>query len=306
MHITFNCPSALEAYKVALDLLPQVAWTGKSIAAWHRKLVEYGSIVNGAAAYALQLGYTDTALEWLEMGWAIVWGQLHNLHSPADILSDAHPHLAERLSQVAVALGKVTSRDIDLEDFKGLTTEEIAREHHCLATEWDSLVEEVWALPGFEDFLEPKRLSSLKNVAKLGPVVLVNIAPMTCDALILCSNQDNVLHILLKDFTYEDAKNLQERLTKALSAYEKNVFMNILKKLWTCIVKPVLNGLAFLPCDSTNLPRLWWCPTGPLAFLPVHAARDYCTNEQGTKLSDYVISSYTPTLTILLDKLEKT
>ncbi|KAK0502223.1 CHAT domain-containing protein [Armillaria luteobubalina] len=61
-----------------------------------------------------------------------------------------------------------------------------------------------------------------------------------------------------------------------------------------------------MPCDTTNPPRLWWCPTGPLAFLPIHTTGDYSTNEPGTKLSDYVVSSYTPTLTILLDKLEKT
>ncbi|KAK0493948.1 hypothetical protein EDD18DRAFT_1355864 [Armillaria luteobubalina] len=109
MCITFNCPSALEAYKVALNVLPRVVWMGKSIAARHRQLADYGSAVNEAAAYALQLGYTDIALEWLEMGQAIVWGQLHNLCSPVDILSDAHPDLAERLSQVAAALEKATS-----------------------------------------------------------------------------------------------------------------------------------------------------------------------------------------------------
>ncbi|KAK0474433.1 CHAT domain-containing protein [Armillaria novae-zelandiae] len=317
--VKINCPSALEAYKVALNLLPQAVWTGKSIAARHRRLADYGSIVNEAATYVLQLGYTDTALEWLETGRAIVWGQLHNLRSPVDFLSDAHPDLMERLSQVTAALEKASSGDVNTEHFKGMTMEEIAKEHRRLATEWDGLVERVRALPGFEDFLGPKKLASLKNVAKLGPVILVNISPAGCDALILRSDLDDVLHIPLKDFTYEDAENLQKQLTKALSAYgvrtrasqpvyttsEKSIFMKVLKVLWTSIVKPVLDGLAFSPCDSTNLPRLWWCPTGPLAFLPLHAAGDYNTNKQGTKLSDYVVSSYIPTLTILLDKLEK-
>ncbi|KAK0493953.1 CHAT domain-containing protein [Armillaria luteobubalina] len=320
-HIDADCPNALKAYEAALNLLPRVAWTGKSIAARHRKLVRYGSIVNGAAAYTIQLGYANTALKWLETGPAIVWGQLHNLHSRVDDLSDAHPHFAERLSQLAFALEKATSQDVDSEDFKGLTIEEIARKHHHLASEWDSLVETVRVLPGFEDFLGPKRFSMFKKAAKLGPVILINISPTRCDALILTPDlEDAGIHIPLKDFTYDNAKNLQEQLTKALSALgvrtrasqpvhatsEKNVFMKVLKVLWTCIVKPVLDGLDFSPCDSTNLPRLWWCPTGPLAFLPIHAAGDYHTNERGTKLSDYVISSYTPTLTILSDKLEKT
>lgn len=45
--------------------------------------------------------------------------------------------------------------------------------------------------------------------------------------------------------------------------------------------------------------RIWWCPTGPLAFLPIHAAGVY---PSGPKLSDYVVSSYTPTLTALLNR----
>src|ERR1700743_2811573 len=49
-----------------------------------------------------------------------------------------------------------------------------------------------------------------------------------------------------------------------------------------------------------QLPRIWWCATGPLTFLPIHAAGVYDTNV-GNKLSDYVVPSYTPTLTAILD-----
>jgi CHAT domain-containing protein len=52
---------------------------------------------------------------------------------------------------------------------------------------------------------------------------------------------------------------------------------------------------------SQNLRRIWWCPTGPLAFLPIHAAGAYGENQVfGSKLSDILISSYTPSLTALL------
>ena len=48
--------------------------------------------------------------------------------------------------------------------------------------------------------------------------------------------------------------------------------------------------------------RIFWCPTGPLAFLPIHAAGFYdrqCS-EPGHKVFDFVVSSYIPTLSILL------
>jgi CHAT domain-containing protein len=52
----------------------------------------------------------------------------------------------------------------------------------------------------------------------------------------------------------------------------------------------------------TDLPRIWWCPTGPFAFIPIHAAGLYGEDVTlGSKLSDYAISSYTPSLTALIE-----
>lgn len=45
-------------------------------------------------------------------------------------------------------------------------------------------------------------------------------------------------------------------------------------------------------------PRLWWCPTGPFSFLPIHAAGIY-DGERQVCLSNYVTSSYIPTLDTL-------
>jgi CHAT domain-containing protein len=49
------------------------------------------------------------------------------------------------------------------------------------------------------------------------------------------------------------------------------------------------------------LPRIWWCATGPLAFLPIHAAGIYSPDAIESQIGDYVISSYTPTLSALLE-----
>jgi CHAT domain-containing protein len=56
---------------------------------------------------------------------------------------------------------------------------------------------------------------------------------------------------------------------------------------------------------TSELPHVWWCLTGSLAFLPMHAAGlhhpDSATERDGTKLSDFVVSSYAPTLSALLN-----
>lgn len=51
---------------------------------------------------------------------------------------------------------------------------------------------------------------------------------------------------------------------------------------------------------STSPPRLWWCPAGLFSFLPVHAAGIYGRHIEEECVSDYIISSYTPTLDLLL------
>jgi CHAT domain-containing protein len=53
--------------------------------------------------------------------------------------------------------------------------------------------------------------------------------------------------------------------------------------------------------QSANPPHIWWCPTGPLTFLPIHAAGAYGQSTSGVNVSDFVCSSYTPTLTAIIE-----
>jgi CHAT domain-containing protein len=50
-------------------------------------------------------------------------------------------------------------------------------------------------------------------------------------------------------------------------------------------------------------PRIWWCPTGPLAFLPLHAAGNY-GKEDSESILDYAVSSYTPSITSLTNRVK--
>jgi CHAT domain-containing protein len=49
------------------------------------------------------------------------------------------------------------------------------------------------------------------------------------------------------------------------------------------------------PSHGRDRPRVWWCPTGHFAHLPIHAA-----GADGKWCSDYVVSSYTPTISSLI------
>lgn len=208
----------------------------------------------------------------------------------------------------------------------------------ALAREWNNLVAEVRTLPGFEDFLCPPSLQSLLPAASNGPVVIINVSQWRCDALIIKSGGVQVVELCRLTlagvidrvtFYLDTVERFQAAslivqaavetfLTSAQSAEDmkacrwaldefedEQVDMeqrlgNVLAWCWDTIAEPVLSHLGIThPPESTDpLPRLWWCPTGPLTLLPLHAAgRD---DIEGAAVIDRVVSSYTPTIRALL------
>jgi hypothetical protein len=74
--------------------------------------------------------------------------------------------------------------------------------------------------------------------------------------------------------------------------------------LWEAIALPVLPSLlAACAPGSPERPRVWWCPTGPLTFLPLHAPGAH--NSDGDSVVDHLMSSYTLTLRLLLRARER-
>jgi hypothetical protein len=63
----------------------------------------------------------------------------------------------------------------------------------ALAREWDRLVAEIRDLPGFADYLRPRRFATLAQAASEGPIVIVNLSSQRCDALIVTGEGVEVL-----------------------------------------------------------------------------------------------------------------
>ncbi|KAJ7226683.1 hypothetical protein GGX14DRAFT_385492 [Mycena pura] len=249
-------PSLLQAYTVALDLLPRLAWLGLSIPDRHYHISKAGKVVRDAAAAAITACQYSRAVEWLEQGRSIIWGQLLQLRSPMDTLKHHHPDLAENLRILSNRLEGAGTKQSSLEQ----SLQSIAKEYHSYALERDELIKKIRGLEGFKRFLLPKTLSQTHNR--------------------LTGHREG-------DMPPEEKIN------------------HILSELWQRVAYPVLDALAITTPSITNLQRVWWCPTGPLAFLPIHAAGLYGDNQpSGSKLSDFVISSYAPSLTSLVTAFE--
>ncbi|KAJ7454490.1 TPR-like protein [Mycena latifolia] len=316
----YQHPSLLRAYTTAIDLLPELAWLGLSISDRHHHILHAGQVVRDAASAAIAAQQYNTAVEWLDQGRSIIWGQILSLRSPVDDLASSHPELAAELITVSTQLetSGIQSCAAEFAEVQASRSlQAVAQEAHALADRREGLLQQIRQLAGFERFLLPKQISELSAAARIGPVVLLNISHHSCDALILMPDKDQVLHVSLPDFTLDEAQVLTESLGSLVRGYARShrlsgrlegqlppddEFSHILSKLWSQIVQPVLNELRLPPSSNKPSARIWWCPTGPLAFLPIHAAGLYGKTEAfGSKLSDLYISSYTPSLTALIE-----
>ncbi|KAF7358268.1 hypothetical protein MVEN_00875900 [Mycena venus] len=210
-----------------------------------------------------------------------------------------------------------TRSNVAPDGIKPQSLEYIAEQSHDLALKRNRVLQQIRELPWFERFLLSKPISELLLAAKMGPVAIINISEYGCDALILLPGRANeVIHVPLSDFTIHEAQGLAISLASIVGTTRRTdrlagcregdmapdeIFSVILSELWVKIVQPVLNGIAITTPVSRDLGRIWWCPTGPLAFLPIHAAGLYGGNQAvGSKLSNFLISSYMPSLTALI------
>ncbi|KAJ6562314.1 CHAT domain-containing protein [Mycena capillaripes] len=328
--------SALSAYRLAIELLPQLAMVGLDIHARRKALtLQRKGLASDAADCAIKFDDLDNAVELLEEGRSVFWSQALQLRTPLDDLRLADPGLAARVSDILATLEKGSHSNLSVrstlapysEEYVSLEAE--ATNYSQLNAEWMRTLDDIRQQKEFENFLRPKRLQELRSAALHGPVIILNGCKSQCTALIITLDQD-VQCLSLPDITFQSAGAMARFLVHGMSCAisvvseeflmaqndeyaseawlmgkregtqkhdTKYVLKLILAKLWRAVAKPVLSALILT--ESKNPPRVWWCPTGPFSFLPIHAAGVY-EEDKEISVCDYVISSYAPTLGTLL------
>ncbi|KAF8545977.1 hypothetical protein OG21DRAFT_1368101, partial [Imleria badia] len=313
----------LDAYTVAVDLLPQLAWIGLSLHDRYHQLLRAADAACDAAAIALEVHKPALAVEWLEQGRSVVWSQFSQLRTPVDALKSVYPELATQFEHVSRELEHGSARDrapigelTADSNMKVGVLEKEARTYHEFALSRERLLAEIHALPGFERFLLPKTIKQLSSLAHAGPVVFLNANKQRCDALVVMAGSEDVIHVPLSNTNYDEVAGMQLRMNDLLRLKGRammhddsdrgarvkgmtpdDVFSSILPYLWEKVVSPILEVLSLSVCPK--LPRIFWCPTGPFSFLPIHAAGLYDKTNPSPKLSDFAVSSYIPTMSAL-------
>ncbi|CCO34722.1 hypothetical protein BN14_08829 [Rhizoctonia solani AG-1 IB] len=297
----------IEAFHATMDLLHQFIWLGATTTQRYQDLLLAENVAVQAACAAILSSKYALALEWLEHARCVVWNQSLMLRSPLESLALSHPALASQLQSVAQELHHANSGVSESH-----SSAVVPEQRHRLARRYIKLLTQTRKIPGFGDFLLPTKANELVRAARNGPIVVINCHGGHCDALLILPGQEYIDHIALPSFTEQKTRSarseletwlrrgtLEERgVRRPLPEPETNMGL-VLVDLWYDIVKPVLSHLNYLnKYPIEHLPHVTWCPTGPLSFLPLHAAGDY--DQPRSRVFDHVISSYTPTLTALL------
>ncbi|VDB83404.1 unnamed protein product [Peniophora sp. CBMAI 1063] len=333
-HPEYSTPETkLLAFSLHFDIIPELVWLGHGVKRRFEESENLGELVNQSVGEAIRTGNLPRAIEWLEAGRYLVWSQVLSLRSPLDEVERLRPDLSHTLrdiqaqlqQSVQMSFSRKLSFSLGKPDPAVLDHNKAADVHRNLAIEYDHVLAEIRRQPGLEDFMRPKRFSAISSSLTLlsGPVVFINAYGKRCDAVVMFPNRSPI-SVALSELTLVEAeklrsvwsaylrqRNVRERATSFVSDDDDvdgldGPVVRMLEYTWTWVVSPILGSLGFLHrIEGARLPQITWCPMGPLTQIPLHAAGIY-SNKAGPRAYDYVISSYTPSLSALMRSLEAT
>ncbi len=329
-----NWQDAATAHELAVELLGQAAPHTLARRDQERAIGRRRGLASDAAACFLNLGDAKRAVELLEQGRGILLGRAIEARSDLTELAAQRPDLAERFERLRTVLDSMSddrsapdtgvldnatavtlagfSKNSEESDHSPLRSDDLGGQEKIRAS-WDELLAEIRGLADHKRFQLAPEVSKLVDSAKHGPIVIVNVSQFRSDAIILdpTINDEGVGCIELPGLSPQsiDDVMMAEGFTAEAGGDQAPVddedddeqLRRVLRWLWDTVASKVLEHLRITAQSdpSVSLPRLWWCPTGSLSFLPIHAA-GYYDQQGGPSVFDCVVSSYTPTVRALL------
>ena len=319
---------ALEGLSAAVKILPEVVWHGLTPVTRQQQAARWAGLAADAACCAVRAGQPKLAVELLEQGRSMLWSQALNLRADYGDLPLAAPELAARLEaarailnapldsqapeQPGISLPPVYPGGPPVTGFHPPRQEDPRAR---AARDYDETLARIRQLDGFERYLEPTPYPDLAAATRGGAAVIVNASDFGCHAIIVTQEGERARVVDLPGLDHHKAEDQARGISRLLRDVrlvgrpfprreaDRRELLDILGWLWDVIAAPVLDSLAdCLPAQAAP-PRIWWCPTGPLVSLPLHAAGHYPRLRNGHGDGESVlartVSSYIPTLTSL-------
>jgi hypothetical protein len=316
---------AVAGFAASAELLGLVAPRSLTRGDQEHLLKELRSLGVDAAACCVRAGLTHRAVELFEQGRGVLLGQTLDTRTDLTTLAEQHPSLAARFTVLRDNLdwadnstGPPTAIPSGIDgpatDGRADAARRGIERRRAAADAFDQVVAGIRQLPDFHGFLRPPRVPELLAAAAEGPVVVVTVSRFGSYALILTESgalDPLPLTGLTPERVYDQVAAFLGALDDTWSpgasagdqAAAEQRLGDTLGWLWEALADPVLDrlGITGPPRDGQPWPRIWWCVSGLLSFLPVHAAGRHHTRADAAPATviDRVISSYTPTIRAL-------
>jgi tetratricopeptide (TPR) repeat protein len=275
---------AVPILDAAVALLPALSpresgWTDRQL-----RVSDPSGLVEAAVSAHCAIGDPAGAVVTAELGRGVLLAAEANTRVDLAELRERRPRLADRFEWVCERLN---APDFPVEERKRWWAD------------YDTRLEEIRVVPGFEDFLAAPTVEDLRPRA--GTTVLLNADRHGGHAVLLGSkgaprqvdlpdlvNVEGQVGELVDAMADED---LQRRLRRS------RVVTEVLGWLWDAVVEPVVQALP----AAAGPHRVWWVPTGALGLLPLHAAG----RPDRPGALDLLVSSFMPSSRALADILRR-
>jgi tetratricopeptide (TPR) repeat protein len=320
-------------YTQLIDRLPLAAGFVLSTSSRLQTLKSTHHIGTDACVAAILAKQPSQAIELLDRAHGIVWAQA--LHQRDPQTEGAPTELAAELADHLRAIA--TPMPTQLCDSSHLAHHQDAR--HRRNTRIQAILREIRAMPGLERFMLGASYNTLCMAAREHPVIVLVAGRGHAFALIMSNAAGDQPHALHLDLTSDDLSALRVSAEQAglrsradmrncesgariryqrTEPDDNHKSHRVLREIWRKIIQPILRYLHLEVCTSTRCdlsqlthrtqkatgrsrPRIHWCANGDFVFLPLHAAGIYSGPQASRECcSDYVVSSYTPTVSALL------
>ena len=310
--------STSTAYEIAISLMEETLLFAPTLETQHFHLVSlseyYEKLPVDIASYEIARGQRTRAIQALERGRGLLWSEMRGLRTSIDQLA-VNSDLAQEFTMlnkeleaviIPISPGIVMDDDGDPEHAEEMDHfGRLVVRHRKLLEKRNELVLQIQAMPGLEGFMKAPSFDTLRSAAAHGPVVIINHSEWRSDILIVLHDAHPSL-ITTTDKFYDDAIELRNRLLRTRQQYPldsrqyQHALRSVLMSLYELVGQPVIKELRRLKIPEQS--RIWWCPTSVFCSLPLHAMGPIPSNDSNPcYFSDLYISSYTPTLSALIE-----
>jgi tetratricopeptide (TPR) repeat protein len=245
----------------------------------------------------------------------------HTINGRPDtaILRTNYPDLWSRYSELQASISGISLKSSSF--YSGQTahrnfTDTVSRLQQ-LYGDLNKTRDEIRTKIGLEMFLLSPTEKDIRDMAKYGSIVYLNISPISSEAFLITTKGTRVLN--LPDLDEDNAVILSRQFSRGRKSFwrdaswedededeNEDLYFNVsenLEDLWRAAVKPILRELGVLEegsnlKDATKLARIWWVGGGKFGLPPLHAAGDHSPGSIDNTIS-HVISSYSPSLNAL-------